>query len=547
MKKHIIVLLSCVLSASSCSLLELDESTGMSKDEVYSYFKNVKGLTTYIYSQLPGDLGVLDGALRESASDNSVYVWSDNKVHDFYNNAWNPNNAIDNMWSKCYGAIRSANSFLENYSDEKLNKFQWNDTYKEDIEKARMYREEVRVLRAFYFFELAKRYGAIPLLTRTYGIDEINKVEKASFDDVVAFICKECDETAAVLPVKQSEFWEETGRVTCGTALALKSRALLYAASPLHNVAQDAGRWEQAASAAYSLIKEGWYSLPNIDKDALYNHNGGNEVLKSEQLIFERRNPDSFDFEINNLPISYERGKTGNVPTQNLVDAFQMKDGTDFDWNSGKNPYENRDPRFYKTVLCNGDEWMGDVIESFEGGKDGEGTDGATTTGYYLRKYMNETVSLNPANEIKKPHHFVIFRYAEILLNYAEAMAEWKDADYTDREHPISARTALNQVRKAANMPEITATGEEFKSCVHRERRVELAFEDHRFWDIRRWKIGKETNRIYRMKITRNSAGGFDYQKELLETRQWSEKMNLYPIPQSEYYINPNLGQNPGW
>ena len=198
-------------------------------------------------------------------------------------------------------------------------------------------------------------------------------------------------------------------------------------------------------------------------------------------------------------------------------------------------------------MLCNGDEWMGDVIESFEGGKDGEGTDGATTTGYYLRKYMNETVSLNPANEIKKPHHFVIFRYAEILLNYAEAMAEWKDADYTDREHPISARTALNQVRKAANMPEITATGEEFKSCVHRERRVELAFEDHRFWDIRRWKIGKETNRIYRMKITRNSAGGFDYQKELLETRQWSEKMNLYPIPQSEYYINPNLGQNPGW
>ena len=126
-------------------------------------------------------------------------------------------------------------------------------------------------------------------------------------------------------------------------------------------------------------------------------------------------------------------------------------------------------------------------------------------------------------------------------------MAEWKDADYTDREHPISARTALNQVRKAANMPEITATGEEFKSCVHRERRVVLAFEDHRFWDIRRWKIGKETNRIYRMKITRNSAGGFDYQKELLETRQWSEKMNLYPIPQSEYYINPNLGQNPGW
>ena len=115
----------------------------------YSYFSNVKGLATYVYSQLPGDLGVLDGALRESATDNSVYVWSDNSVHDFYNNAWSPNNAVDNMWSKCYGAIRSVNSFLENYSQEKLERFHWNDTYEEDIAKATMYREELRVLPSF--------------------------------------------------------------------------------------------------------------------------------------------------------------------------------------------------------------------------------------------------------------------------------------------------------------------------------------------------------------------------------------------------------------
>lgn len=118
MRKYILLYTGLLLSVSGCSLLELDESTGLDREEAYSYFSNVKGLATYVYSQLPGDLGVLDGALRESATDNSVYVWSDNSVHDFYNNAWSPNNAVDNMWSKCYGAIRSVNSFLENYSQE---------------------------------------------------------------------------------------------------------------------------------------------------------------------------------------------------------------------------------------------------------------------------------------------------------------------------------------------------------------------------------------------------------------------------------------------
>ena len=432
MRKCIILYTGLLLSVSGCSLLELDESTGLNREEAYSYFSNVKGLATYVYSQLPGDLGVLDGALRESATDNSVYIWSDNSVHDFYNNAWSPNNAVDNMWSKCYGAIRSVNSFLENYSQERLERFRWNDTYEEDIAKATMYREELRVLRAFYLFELAKRYGDIPLLTRTYALDEINSVEKSSFSEVIKYICDECSDAAKTLPVSHQDFWAETGRVTKGTALALKSRALLYAASMLHNPSQDADKWKAAADAAYAIIKENWYSLPKTNADPLYDKNGGNDVLKSPQLIFERRNGERFDFEANNLPISYEKGETGNVPTQNLVDAFQLTNGKDFDWEQlapGQNPYEGRDPRFYKTVLCNGDTWMNSTIQSYEGGKDGAGTAGATTTGYYLKKYMNETVSLTPSNEKKKPHHFIIFSYAEILLNYPEAMDAWKGAD----------------------------------------------------------------------------------------------------------------------
>ena len=547
MKKQIIICLSALLTASSCSMLEHDESTGMSKDEVYGYFKNVKGLATYVYSQLPNDFGTFNGALRESATDNAVYVWSDSNVHDFYNHAWGPNNAVDNMWSQCYGAIRSANSFMENYSAEALERFQWNDKYEEDIEKANMYREELRVLRAFFFFELAKRYGDIPLLTRTYNQNEINQVTKTPFDQVIAFICNECDEAAKVLPINQKDFYGETGRVTKGTALALKSRALLYAASPLHNLSNDKAKWEKAATAAYELITKGWYSLPKINKDPLYDANGGNEILNSPQLIFERRNSASNNFEENNLPISYEQGKTGNVPTQNLVDAFQTKDGKDFDWNSGDDPYANRDPRFYRTVLCNGDTWMKQTIESYEGGKDGEGTEGATKTGYYLKKYMNETVSLDPSKPVTKEHHYILFRYAEVLLNYAEAMAEWKGESYTDDKHTMTATAALNQVRNAANMPNITTTGDAFKESVRRERRVELAFEDHRFWDIRRWKIGEQTQKIYRTKITKQSDGSFRYEKVLLEERNWENKMYLYPIPLSEQILNNNLGQNPGW
>ena len=587
MRKCIILYTGLLLSVSGCSLLELDESTGLNREEAYSYFSNVKGLATYVYSQLPGDLGVLDGALRESATDNSVYIWSDNSVHDFYNNAWSPNNAVDNMWSKCYGAIRSVNSFLENYSQERLERFRWNDTYEEDIAKATMDREELRVLRAFYLFELAKRYGDIPLLTRTYALDEINSVEKSSFSEVIKYICDECSDAAKTLPVSHQDFWAETGRVTKGTALALKSRALLYAASMLHNPSQDADKWKAAADAAYAIIKENWYSLPKTNADPLYDKNGGNDVLKSPQLIFERRNGESFDFEANNLPISYEKGETGNVPTQNLVDAFQLTNGKDFDWEQlapGQNPYEGRDPRFYKTVLCNGDTWMNSTIQSYEGGKDGAGTAGATTTGYYLKKYMNETVSLTPSNEKKKPHHFIIFRYAEILLIRAEAGAELgQDPELDKTINALRDRVGFNHhlttnpiedPKLVAEYPTIKGPNANLIREIRRERRVELMAEGYRYHDLMRWACGIRLNQpklgiIPDKATSENDLNGYntkDYESiksglgfvdgaiDVYTKRMTNPVPNfidpknyLFSIPTNQIGLNPNLKQNPGW
>ena len=142
--------------------------------------------------------------------------------------------------------------------------------------------------------------------------------------------------------------------------MALKSSALLYAASKLHNPEGDKGKWEKAATAAYAIVKENWYSLPNIDDDPLYDARGGHDVLKSKQLIFVKRNGNTSSFEGYNLPIGFEGGNSGNTPTQNLVDAFEMADGTTFDWNNPEhvqNMYVNgegkhtRDPRLYTTVL----------------------------------------------------------------------------------------------------------------------------------------------------------------------------------------------------
>ena len=216
----------------------------------------------------------------------------------------------------------------------------------------------------------------------------------------------------------------ETGRVTRGMVRALKSRALLYAASKLHNPEGDKSKWEKAATAAYDIIKENWYSLPNIEDDPLYDVRGGHDVLKSKQLIFVKRNGNTSSFEGYNLPIGFEGGNSGNTPTQNLVDAFEMADGTPFDWNNPEhvqNMYmdaegqKTRDPRLYTTILYNGSVFMKNAIETFIGGKNAYPIEGASLTGYYLRKYMNETVSLSPAKPISQPHHLL---YSATLKYY---------------------------------------------------------------------------------------------------------------------------------
>lgn len=556
--KKIYVLALSLLPLVGCDYLDYDETTGRTQEEAYAYFDNINMLVNNVYSYLPVDLGVVSDAMMESATDNSVYVWENNSINYISNGVWSPLKTVNDGWN-LWDGIRSANLFLENFSLEQLERFEYNSDYEENMKRASIYPYEVRFLRAFYMFELAKRYGDIPLLKESCTIDEANNLKKSSFIDVINFIADECASIANELPVDHNDYMKETGRVTKGAALALRSRALLYAASPLFNPENLESRWEAAAKAAYDVISMNAYSLDYIENDPLYSDKGGNEILKSKQLIFERRATSMTNtFEARNEPMGYEGAKGGNTPTQNLVDAYEMKTSEPFDWNNPShvsnmyydvNGKETRDPRLYLNVLTNGSEWLGKIINTTEGGWN-KTLDGSTQTGYYLRKYLSPSVSLDPDKPNKLYHHYILFRYAEILLNYAEAMYEWKGSDATTEDCKMTARAALNKVRESAHMKGITEVGDEFKQKIRNERRIELAFEGHRFFDLRRWKIAEleEYRNIYGVKIT-GSGSSLSYEKVLLKQMYWddNDKMYLFPFPQNETYLNTNLIQNPGW
>ena len=557
--KKLALIIAASLTLGGCDFLDFDESQGKTQEEAYGYFDNVLALGNAAYRSLPKDFGDdIGGALREAATDNAVYTWEDNAVYDIYNDVWSPLNLIDDQWSNYYSVIYDINMFLRDYSEENLERHKWDSNYPENIEKARMSLREVRVLRALYYFELVKRYGDVPLLTEPMELDQINSVTKTKATDILNFVATECASVADELPLSHNDFFGETGRVTKGAALAIRARALLYAASPLFCTGDAAAAWKAAAEAAHDVIAMNYYRLPAIDEDPLYDANLGDAVLKSPQLIFETRTSASLTFETRNLPIGFANGtNSGNTPTQNLVDEFEMKDGTAFSWDNAthvqnmyydKDGNPTRDPRFYRTVLANGMTFMKTQIDTYEGGRFGAPITGATLTGYYLKKLMNETVVLTPPNTVSKSHHYPTYRYAEVLLNYAEALNEWQGPDYTDANCTLSARQALNQVRQAAGMPDVKGAGDQnsFRTAVRHERRVELAFEDHRFWDIRRWKIGNVVEQIYGVHIRKNGAN-FNYTREPVQNRIWDDKMYLYPIPQNETFINPNLTQNPGW
>lgn len=550
------IMLSAMLS--SCNFLDFDETQGLkTKEDMYKYYNSIEQMLSNVYSYMPDNLSA--ASMRACGCDDAEHGNVSSAYQYFNNGSWSAVNTVDDSWA-LYKGIRAANSFIEAMKGVDLSRYLHNASYENWMKKIEYFPYEARMLRAYYFFDLARRYGDIAMPLEVLEADDANTIGKISFADVINYIAEECDTCARHLPLTYiGQPDNQIGRMTSGFAKALKSKALLYAASPLHNQSEDVEPWKRSASAALDIIDDGYYSLDNSDC--------ANKTDSPEIVMLVISGADR-SFELNNFPIRFTEGtRTGATavfPSQNLVDAFETTAGykvtlSHDGWHCDDpafdktKPYSNRDPRFYRTIIANGMNFKNSVIETFEGGlDDAEVTAGGTPTGYFLKRYIQESTSFSPGSTVTNKHSWIVYRYAETLLTYAESMANAfsEDMNHTDSEFPYSALWALNQVRTNAGMPAVsTSDYTEFMEILRNEWRVEFAFEDHRFWDIRRWKIGAETQKeLAAVKIVKSTEGSLNFYRQTYETRVWTDRMYLYPIPQTELHKNNNLyPQNTGW
>ena len=549
--KNICFGIVCTVALVGCTdKMDYHEYTNYGKEYVFSDFGRTAAFVNNIYSYLDYDL--LGTTSLASACDEAEMALNYSNVLDYTNGNWTALNP-KSQWNY-YTPIRAANYFLENGLNLEFSDLILNQDYEAQMKRYGRYQYEVRLLRAYYYFLLVRAYGDVPFTTKVLTEAEANSLERTPASQVFDFIISECDAVAPQLPVDYSKLDNdaaggtnpEAGRVTRGAALALKARASLYCASKLFNDSENRDLYKRAATASLDVIN---YCGENNITLGKYTDLWGADNWKASEMIFVRRVGDTDDPERTNFPIGMENAKSGNCPTQTLVDAYEMKNGGE---PNQKDPYTGRDPRFAMTIAVNGDKWPNtnpNPLEIYTGGRDAAPVPYATPTGYYVKKYVDGATDISASTSSGgKRHSWITFRLGEFLLNYAEAMNEWKGPDETAEGCPLTARQVLNMVRDCADMKHIDANGEEFTAKVRYERRIELAFEGHRFYDIRRWKIAglDEVRNLYGVKITKNGTS-LSYQKVLLQKMYWDDKMYLFPYPQNEIYMNPDLGQNPGW
>lgn len=485
-----------------------------------------------------------DAPWLSSITDESIHT-QDNGSFIVQQGNVTPDNAsfLTNFWFRSYRSIREINYALANIDNVPMG----------NATKTRL-KGELHFIRAYRYHDLIRAYGDVPLVgDKVWGLtdkDYTPLFTRSPKQDCIAYAVNELDQ--AVAGLKNAKLAD--GRASVGAAMGLKSRLLLYAASPLYTDNQNrTAKWAAAAAAAKAVMDLGTYSLyPNYKTEFLTN--------KTSEDVYERVYSTSVQhsqLELLNGPNGYN-GWGGNTPLQNFVDGFQMSNGKAItDPSSGYNPqdpYTNRDPRLAQTVLYNGHPYRGRGVEFFLPGgkdsKDGIANWNTTLTGYCMLKYMDE--NLNPSDPLNlykdqtQTQPFKYIRYAEILLNYAEAQNEAVGPDG-------SVYAALKLIRTRAGMPEMTPglSQTAMRTAIQNERQVELSFEDHRYFDVRRWKIASVTENVpaYGIHPVKNADGSITYTKFVaLTDRKFADKNYWMPIPQSEILSSGGLlKQNPGY
>ncbi|MGV8137332.1 MAG: RagB/SusD family nutrient uptake outer membrane protein [Mangrovibacterium sp.] len=577
MKKNTIYLLWAILILflSACEDLDREIITTLSKDEVNTIYSYTQDRATALYSYLPSGFQDIDGAMPASMGDEAEHTLETSGVQMFNAGSWNAISNPDNVWANYFKAIRSVNLFLATSDSVDLDAYRLDPTPSQQLiyttrkAEIKRWKYEGRFLRAFYYFELVKRYGGVPIITDVMTLgDDYSGVKRNTLQECVKFITDECDSAALQLPVIYAD--TDLGRATKGAALALKAKVLLYAASDLWNDPSWAGgysqpllislpsgdraaRWKAAADAAKAVIdlSDASYTLSDDYRNLFLTA----QSYQNMEHIFVRRNDASNTFEAANYSVGFDNGKSGTTPSQNLVDAYEVKvdetTAVPFDWNNpilASDPYSTdgstaRDPRLFMNVVVNNSTFKDRTMEMWTGGLDGKPQTLATKTGYYLKKYVDESVDLLTGT--MSIHSWSLIRLADVYLWYAEALNEYSPGNADIKTYIDKIRT-----RSGVNMPPVPSglSQAEMREVIRHERQVELAFEGHRVWDLRRWMTAPDVlgASLKGVEIIK-SGSSFSYSVIKVEDRVFSQKMYFYPVPQQELLKMPSWVQNPLW
>ncbi|MDR0698464.1 MAG: RagB/SusD family nutrient uptake outer membrane protein [Tannerella sp.] len=598
MKKIIFLIIfsTLLISCKEGSDLLDPETSGISEQDVFSdarntmlFLNDIYGYIVPVISQGTGNVGMrwpgTDGMLEITTDNGSTNLAGASAIYNFNAGAWTALTSTFSTtdWSNSWVAIRACNLFLSHIDDVPLNAEYQFDAKVRDIRKG-----EGLFLMAFFYSEMFKQFGGLPLIDKVISITDEMNLPRSAVDQTVDFITELCDYAAALLPLEHAD--ADYGRATKGAALALKARVLLYAASPLwNNPAKpddspfrgkyDPAKWTKAAKAAKDLIDLNQYQL-HQDISTLF------ITRVNPELIFVRMNqPCSWMTSIsvpNKLYPPGSFGKSGcHQVTYNLIKEYEvLNNGQAYlidDPLSGYNPddpYIKRDPRFYRDCMFNGYLFQGKKAQ-FGVAAPGAATpehNPVETGSYYTHVYSIKFADLSlvisfdardPSRGSKTNHNYPYLRYAEILLNYAEAMNEAFGPEADGLGSGKTALWAVNQVRTRAQYPAnpeyLGQTGgmpaiphglsqEEMREKIRHERRIELAFEEHRFWDVRRWMIDPAAMiDIQAQTPVWQTDGSVKYEIRTIQKRVFETKMYRMPIPEQQIYTNPNLVQNPGW
>jgi hypothetical protein len=477
-------------------------------------------------------------------------------------NPWegsNPGGTPNSFWA----GIRAANEFINNIGVVPVK-----GALPNGVGTRWVWQSEARFLRAYFYFELVKRYGGVPLLGNTvYNVNDNIALPRSSFADCITYIVKELDAIKDSLITAPLANPNDNYRITKGAAMALKARVLLYAASPLFNGGNiDAGnpltgysnfdinRWTLAANAARDVMNLGAYQLDTGYRDIFLTQNNAERIMI-------RPGGYSNSIETNNGPVGFQAASAvGNTsPTQELINSFPMQNGLAItDPSSGYNPADpyainstpKRDPRLAASILYNGHPWLNTLLQTYEGGQSKPDINTQqTVTGYYMRKFMG--LYENTSTYSNHSSDWIVFRYAEILLTLAEAeneAAPTPPADCYTQLYAIRARAGINPgVNNTYGVPQNMNTIQ-MRAFIQNEWRIEFAFEEHRYFDIKRWKLAQTVMNQPRTGVSIVKTGStLTFNPINVLTTSFTTKQYFNPVPYDEMLKDPNLKQNPGW